>query len=191
MSYVLRRSSQWLRPTDTDAVLALEKTLEVPSPMCAIAAAELRPDKGRKVLHDALRRFAGGGTVCYIRAALAAALWQLAGEKEMRYLVDWFYGERVDLNPCTPQTQTFLEGVAGVRAPDDRKLVAQLIADPRFDKLDYQSLRSLVQTVDRWVKTPLLPTEELYNSRYWRGENVQGLAEWRRKLKESVPAWTK
>jgi hypothetical protein len=189
--YVLRHGGQWLRPEDADAVLSLEKTFP-PTPWCAIAAAELQPNKAPKVLDDAMGRFVGEGSpASWPRAELAAALWRLAGEKEIDYLTDWFYREKVDLNPCTTQTQLFLEGIAGVRAPADRKLAARLIADPRFDKLDYQSLRGLVTTVNRWVKTPLLPSEELYNSRYWRGENVRGLVEWRRKLKESVPAWTK
>ena len=122
-------------------------------------------------------------------AELASALWRLEGEAEIDYLTNWLYGEKVDLNPCTTQTQLFLEGIAGVRAPADRKLIARVIADPRLDKLDYQSLGSLVETVNRWVKTPLLPPEEIHSTRYWRGENVQGLVEWRRQLRKSVPEW--
>jgi len=186
--YVLRRATQFLRPSDADAVLALEKTY--PTPFCAIAAADLQPEKARKVLHDALARYAGA-SLSWQRAALAADLWRLAGEAEIGFLVDWFYTEKVDLNPSTTQTQLFLEGIAGVRAPADRKLLARLIADPRLDKLDYQSLRSLVETVNRWVKEPLLPHSELHSTRYWRGDNLEGLVEWRRKLKESVPAWNK
>lgn len=185
--YVLKRSRQFLRPSDADAVLAVEKTFPT-TPWCAIAAAELQPAKAIKILHDAMDRFAGeGSSLSWPRAELAAALCRLAGQEEMDYLVDWFYREKAELNPCTTQTQIFLEALTGTPAPANRDLLARLIADPRFDKLDYHSLQGLVLTVNRWLKKPLLPQDE----RYWHGKNVQGLAEWRRKLKESVPAWKK
>jgi hypothetical protein len=187
---VLTRSRQLLRPADADAVLALERTF--PTPWWAIAAADLQPARARTVLHEAIDRFAGDGpSLSWPRAELAIALWRLAGKDEIKYLTDWFYGEKVDLHPCTTQTQIFLDGVCRVPPPVDRELVAHLIADPRFDRLDYHSLQGLVLAVNRWVKKPLLPPEELYSTRYWNGENRKGLVEWRRKLKESIPQWKK
>jgi hypothetical protein len=188
--YVLKNARALLRTEDGPTLLTLEDAFR--SPWWTIAAAELQPARARKLLTDGLSRF---GEETYFdawnRAELAAALWKVGGEDESGYLVNWFYGEKVDLNPSTTQTEIFLSRIAGVRAPADRKLLARLIADPRFDKLDYQSLRGMVLTVQRWTKDPLLPQEEIYNSRYWRGQNRDGLAAWRRKLKESVPLWNK
>ena len=113
--YVLRRAG-WLLHRRTRTPCWRWRRLS-PTPWCAIAAAELQPNKARKLLHDAMGRFAGDGhSVSWSRAELASALWRLEGEAEIDYLTNWLYGEKVDLNPCTTQTQLFLEGIAGVRA---------------------------------------------------------------------------
>jgi len=192
--WVLRHAGQLLRPEDAPALLALETTLRDRTPWCAIAAAELQPARARTWLRAAMGRFAEKHQ-SWDRAQLAAGLWRSVGDSEIDYLADWFYGEKVARNPGTPPAEIFLSGIKGARAPADRKLLARLIRDPRLEKLDYQSLRMLVQFVGGWTKTAIVPPGDLYPT-WERGgwspetpRDEKRLAEWRDKLKKSVAEW--
>jgi hypothetical protein len=194
--WVLRNAGKLLRAQDAPAILAAEQTLRDRPPWCAIAAAELQPESARKWLREAMGRFAG--KYAYLaehRAELAAAMWRIVGDSEMDYLADWLYGEKVDQNAHTPATDVFLDGIKGARAPADRKLVARLVTDKRLDKLDYQSLRALIQVAGGWTKEPIIPQRDLYPN-WERGglapespKDLEVLAEWRAKLKKSVAEW--
>jgi RNA polymerase sigma factor (sigma-70 family) len=196
--WVLRHAGQLLRPEDAPAILEMEKSLRGQPPWCAIAAAELQPAKAREWLRGAIGRFAGEPVYTHLawsRADLAAGLWRIVGPSEIDYLADWFYGETVNKNPHSTQTGRFLEAIRGVRAPADRKLVARLVADARLDKLDYQSLRSLVEVVNGWTKAPVVAAEELRpgweRGTLWpeTARDLKVLAGWREKLKNSVAEW--
>jgi hypothetical protein len=193
--WVLKNAGKLLRPADAPAILAPEKTLRDRPPWCAIAAAELQPDKARKWLRDAFSRFGEKYMYqAYHRAELAAGLWRIVGESEMDYLADWFYGEKIDKQPHTTPTEVFLQSIKGVRAPSDRKLVTRLIADKRLDTLDYQSLRALAQAVNGWTKTPVVAERDLrpnWEKGTWGPEtltDLQVLAGWRQSLRKYVGA---
>jgi len=196
--WVLRNAGKLLRAEDAPAILAAEQALRDRPPACAIAAAELQPHNARKWLREAFKRYAKDYQYqAYHRADLAAGLWRIVGESEMDYLADWFYGEKVDKNPHSPQTEMFLQAIKGVRAPADRKLVARLITDARFDKLDYQSLRSVAEVVNGWAKVPVIPVRDLrpnWEKGTWGPESAADLkvvAGWRESLKRSVSEWNR
>ena len=145
---------------------------------------------------EAFGRYQDTGSLStWSRAELAAGLWRIVGESEIDYLADWFYTEKVNANPGATPTGDFLEAIKGVRAPADRKLLARLVADPRLDKLDYQSLRSMVEVVNGWAKAPVVPAEQLrpiWERGSWGPEtpgDLKVLAKSREKLKNSVAEW--
>jgi hypothetical protein len=190
--FVLKHATDLLRPEDALTVLPLEGHLGV------IAAAHLQPKNASKWLRDALTTTTGKGHLAsYRRADLAAALWTTCGLPEIDYLVDWFYGEQVPKNPHSPATGEFLRAAIGQRPADDRKLVAKIVNDPRLEKLDYQSLRSLIETVNCWTKTPVMTHQELHlgweRGTWWpeTEADFKVLQGWRATLKGSVASWAK
>lgn len=194
--WVLKHAGRLLRPKDAEPILDLEPKLRDRTPWCALAAAELVPEKARAWLREALGRFGKQpASDSWQRAELAAGLWRIVGERESEYLADWFYGEKVDINPHTTQTEIFLTNVKGVRGPADRRLLARLVGDPRFDKLDHQSLRAVTEVINGWTKQPVVPFESLrpaWERGGWNPESPRDLrllADWREKIKKSVAEW--
>jgi hypothetical protein len=194
--WVLRNAGKLLRPDDAPAILALEPKLRDQTPWCALAAAELQPENASKWLRAAFGRFPGQNTSdSWKRADLAAGLWRIVGTGELDYLVDWFYGEKVETNPHTPQTEIFLRSVRGVRAPADRKLLARLVTDPRLNTLDHQSLRAVIEVVNGWTKQPVVDVRDLrpaWEHGGWTPEtprDLQVVAGWRERLRKSLAEW--
>jgi hypothetical protein len=82
----------------------------------------------------------------------------------------------------------FLDDMTGYRKDQQRQLLAGLIADPRLDQLDYQSLRSLVDAVNRCGSATMVPPQELYaTSIPPTAQDRQNFAKWRQRLR----AWRK
>jgi hypothetical protein len=196
--WVLKNAGKLLRPEDAPAVLVMEDQLRDPTPWCAIAAAELQPENARKWLRAAMGRFAGKEIythLAYDRADIAVAIWRIIGDGETDYLVDWFFNEKGTENVEPPQTGKFVTEIQGVRSPADRKLVARIVTDARFDKIGYTSVRSVVRVVNRWTKTPVTPPRDLYPNwesgtlRPQTAGDMQVIAGWRSKLRDSVKEW--
>jgi hypothetical protein len=145
-----------------------------------------------------MRRFTGEPISfhrAYARAEIAAALWRIVGESEIDCLADWFFAEKVNNHPHSTQTGLFLETIKGVRAPADRKLLARLVTDPRLDKLDYQSFRSVIELVNGWTKQPVVARRDLHatwEKGGWEPEtpgDLKRLADWCSKLRGSLSEW--
>jgi RNA polymerase sigma factor (sigma-70 family) len=196
--WVLQHAGALLRPADAPALLEAEKMLPERTPWCVLAAAELQPAHAGAWLHAAFARFAGKPVYthrAWQRAELAAGLWRIVGASETGYLADWFFGEQVAKNPHSTQTGRFLDQIKGVRAPADRTLVARLITDPRLDKLDYQSLESLIRLVNGWSKQPVVSDDErraVWERGGWGPETPRDfavMAKWRANLRASVQEW--
>jgi hypothetical protein len=192
--FTLKHAAELLRPQDAETLLAMSKENRTEAHWYIIAAAVLKPQSAKEWIVDGLKRYEKD-YARYYRASLAAGLWQALGDKEIPFLVDWFYGEKVDKNPHSPQTGEFVRAIKGIHAPADRKLLAALANDKRLDKLDYQSLRVLLQTVNEWVKTPVIEPRALYptwEKGGWSPESPADemvLQEWRTKLRGSVKTW--
>ena len=133
------------------------------------------------------------------RTSLATVLWEIAGTAESKFLLDWFYSER--------QRTHFLGAVADHRPQENRRFLAELVRDPRFDQLDWCTLMELVMVLNRWTKQPIVTETNLRNLSHpagishFRGK-VDGdrhpeetthvlktLAHWRQKVRDSVPEW--
>src|SRR5207245_2317377 len=106
-------------------------------------------------------------------------IWQLLGVSQVRFLTDWFYRIDPENWQSEGSRTAFLQGVAcasprdqaeivaqnqreqvrfdlldtirvGSPSPESRALVRAIIHDPRFENLDYESLKALVWIVDAW-----------------------------------------
>jgi hypothetical protein len=181
-----------------------------------LAAISLQPDRAefRKTavdnLKDALKAPRDKWDAGFRRGAWAQTLWTIAGAAESMFLVEWFYTEKKSLSyrPCPD----FLDHVALHRPPENRAMLALLVRDPRFDKLDWESLDRMIRVLNRWTKQPIVADEERGNL---RGPNAmrfdqwahveeeemrrfdpkdvallnKTLAQWRQKVRDSVPEW--
>ena len=212
--FVLRHSDQLLLPEDA-AILLLrqEEAFElVPqasvdpfvTPWWAIGAAQLDHHHAAQILHGAMAHFQGKYQG-YDRATIAVALWTLAGSSEIPYILDWFYSEP----PCcgTTPRDAFLSSVA--TAPHGRQMLSALIRDARFDTLDWSSLDQLAFILDGWTDPPVIgvhrsdarfpdipdrfaSSREELERKYPKetAELLGVLANWRARIRASLPAWS-
>ena len=166
--FVLRHADDLLRPADSDALLACERFEREPqkrrlhdptiTALWAVAAARLQPAKASTILHAAMERFQGQFDANE-RSTICIALWQLAGEPESQYLLDWLYGEAYPHQFFPGCRSTFIDTVG--KDPKGRKLIARIIQDRRFATLDWESLIKLVRVVNGWLKKPLVTEQEV------------------------------
>ena len=174
------------------------------SPMWAIAAAQLDRAQTATILQKAMIRFGDdGGFNWEARSALAGAMWKQCGEAEAKNILDWFYGESSQ-HRATARSW-FLQACAD----DDRTLFRKIIQNDRFPELDWESTWVLVSIVNKWVKVPLVSSDELRDLQHPTGmqhydfdkrkaaeqypkesELVEKTrSDWRAKLKASLSDW--
>ena len=106
----------------------------------------------------------------------------------------------------TPRRE-FLESVAG--APGGWPRLASLVADPRFDSLDWVALDYLARIVNQRSSPPIITWDQLRDASHPYGiggfggqrkravkeypretqQLLEVLAQWRKKIRASAPAW--
>ena len=174
----------------------------------AVAAATLQRPIATEVLPGAYARFQGEFDLAE-RAILSLALWKFGGEAEANFLKDWLYGETPEMGMFAHSLATFLTEVSRCEDPPGRKLIATIIEDRRFETLDWQSLETILTTVNGWLEKPLVTTDVIRKAWHPSGQghfhwNQAGaerqypeetrilrlaLQDWRTKLRDSVPYW--
>lgn len=217
--FVLENAGQLLRPKDAQTLLAYEKSERESvskgniSPnltaFWAIGAAQLQPDKGKKILYEAF----DGYQARYQkqdRAQLVMALWRTGGLAETKFIVDWFYKEEPELGAIGFGRVSFLRALPDLRPPENRKLLAAIVRDTRFDSLDWQSLSQLIEVLNGWTKDPIVSHDALRDARHpfgighftgqWLGKAereypketanlLKTLQSWRLAVRETLPRW--
>ncbi len=219
--FVLKNAGKLLRPEDAQTLLNYEfQELQSVSKgnispnltaFWAIGAAQLQPAKAKTILHDAFGRYQASYQK-RDRTQLGLALWRTGGLAESKFLLDWFYREVPGLGESGEigGRPAFLHAVPGLRPPDDRKLVAAIVRDKRFDSLDWESLERLIEVLNGWTKEPVVDREGLRKAWHpfgishftpaWRqkAENeypqetqelLKTLQIWRSAVRESLPRW--
>jgi hypothetical protein len=216
--WVLQHAKELLETKDADALLQLERGLPevsypfhpMQTPWYAIAAANLTPARSKEIISDAFKRFAREGyRDAWARADLASALWRLQGLSASTDLINWLYGETLKDEGVPHSRCKFLQSLDPSSA-DTRKLLAALIADPRFATLDWSSLKSLIPILNHWTTSPVVSSEDLQSLHHPYGEQHvvqqpdqaaqiyptqtkelnQTLDTWRQKIKESTAQWS-
>lgn len=169
--FVLEHSTQLLRPADADALLAYERwerdyvKHRISDPLLTAewfsAAAELQPARAKEILALGWEKFQGDqGFNSHYRGRLALSQWRTVGAGEQAFVVKWFYDESQPRGFPSGRA-LFLSELGPKPQNADRKLVAALIADKRFDALDWQSLHALAERVNSWEKKPVIDREDL------------------------------
>ncbi len=220
--WTLRHAKQLLRPDHAAALLEIQDTafaqgqqenaapghfLPPATAWFAIAAADLEPQRAQTVLNDAFTRFPRQGyTDAWARSDLAAALWRHRGLEQADALRNWFYGESLKDEGVPHSRAKFLASL-GPTDPNTKRLLAKLIADDRFESLDWSSLKFLAPLVNRWTPQPAIPQAELDALHHPYGEQHvvqrpaeamktypvqtvelnQTLAQWRQRIRAILP----
>lgn len=205
--WVLQKAELFFEPNHADEILAIESRGLDPTQRVgkyhfntsywAIAAARLKPAEAKSILHDAFNRFRGeyDGSD---RSNLAAALFNIVGGKEEQFIIEWFYKDG-------KQRSDFLNSISESKAKSE-PFISRIIHDPRFEDLDWQSLKTLVKIVNGWQEVPVVTEKELENAWHPLGgsfhrdqeeakskypketeELLNALKKWREELRKAVP----
>ena len=194
-SFVLKHAKTLLRPEDAAALLKQEQIESRPvegrwfSAQWAIAAADLQPAQAKTSLYNAWKRF-GGEYQQNDRTMLALSLLNHGGQSEVAFARSWIFKE-----PQQPRTYPGPHGqlfdMLRMKSNKNAKhLAAVVIADPQLNSLNFQSLSSLIQLVNKWLPKPVISAQEMYYI-YRKPEEATKMTKWRQKLRASVPQWNK
>jgi hypothetical protein len=183
-TFVLKHSPLLLVQTDRDFLLQEKFSHFVWYP---IGAARLDRKTAAGILHAAYDR-SNGKWDGFNRAILVLELWNLQGQRETRFILDWFYDPSSGPGLFGNPRDRLLTGAEGQE--NAKSLVAAIIRDPRFNTLDWNSLNEFVWVIRRWI------------GRDFFGYNLEGqarsedhrvreaaLAESRRRIRSSIPLW--
>lgn len=147
-----------------------------------IAAATLRPDSAERTLKNGMSHLSERN-YGWDKARLAATLYQIAGENQLDFILDWFYNEPLRSNMTTAH-QIFIQEVSKSSDKEARQLLARLIKDPRFESLNREALTALLMTVNEWLPQPLVENPYLSIP----DERIAS-EEWKKLLRESIAKW--
>jgi hypothetical protein len=166
---ILEHASELLRPVDAEALRANATTdvqlwhSAAPLWMKAADALQAEPDPLRKAADlkaDLARRFANRDPSHAREQVIPAmALWHLRGMAEGQFFVEWFYS--LDPNPRI----FFLHAVDIERHPDTRALLRAIVADPRFESIDWNVMKELLESARRDLGAPLVDIREILDNR--------------------------
>lgn len=214
--WALKHAKAVFRPEQAEAILSLDRgdsqagrSHALKTPWYAIAAAELAPQRSRAILLDAFKRFGREGyRDAWNRADLASALWRQQGASDIPFLLNWFYGETLK-DEGVPHSRTRFIGSLDPKSADTRKLLAAIIAEPRFATLDWSSLKALIPILNQWTARPVVTPDEMQSLHHPYGEQHvveqpeqaeqiypeqtkalnQTLDDWRQKIRASTEEW--
>lgn len=190
--FILRHARELLDAKDADTLLACEarerkakRRESVIEPSWAIAAAELQPSSAGEILRGALVRVREGDE--RDSAVLASALWRLRGVREKDFLVDWFYAQKASPSSHPDNPGMFLRNASAQNRADRQKLLATLIAHPRFEFNDWQAVTGMLSLASLDRPEPLVAPSDIGDAERSPDRAVK-LAEWRNLLRREFGA---
>lgn len=131
------------------------------SPLWAIACAELDPGQATGLINQARQQ---DDLDLAAQAKLLAALWRIVGPAERTRVIEWFY-EPVPAGR-NRNRMPLIDLLFDRWNADDRRLLAILVADKRFDEWEARELEGLAQALNRSSLKPVVDPEELRNLRH-------------------------
>ncbi|MDA1314161.1 MAG: hypothetical protein O2968_12550 [Acidobacteria bacterium] len=172
-SFVLSNAPELLR--SADGAWLLQRGRETRQTDWFLAAAEVQPEAASVVLREAFK------TADFLwdeRTRTATALWRLASEGNEDYLIDWFFRDSEPKMGHAPYRAGFVDFLAERFTAADRSLLARLVRDTRFEQLDWGTLESLINGLNRNVLHPIVPSNQLNSTRHPLGKShVHGMME--------------
>jgi hypothetical protein len=202
VGWILDHVEEALRPSDAEAVLALAIATKRHPAAWYAAAARLHPDRADEILTRAFERVPLDGHDSREGARLAWEAWTLVGEPRASFLLDRTFRAR------GAGRDQFLYRLIDRWKPEDRRLLARYVADPRFDAVGWESMLGLLRRLNENLEPPVVPNAELEGVRHPLGPQhfdrealrkeptseetrtvLAALARWRAALRESASRW--
>lgn len=203
--FVFENAEELLGPKYADDVLKIAPNSLRPDGY--IAAAKLDPSNASKILHDVFDSKQGKYDGDW-RASLMIGLWQIVGEPESKFILDWFFSDRTPDMGRAPHRADLIDFLVKRFNADDRKLLSTLIRDKRFDSLDLPTHIRLVDGLNKNVLYPIVDIESRNISAPLGVYHFDGMIErarreypeqtkqlrgvlkqWREELRKSIPSW--
>jgi hypothetical protein len=183
-TFVLKHSPQLLAETDRDFLLQEKFSRSVWYP---VGAAQLDRKNASRILHTAYEGF-NKQMDDYNRAVLVMALWNLEGDRETGFILDWFYTASTGHGLYATPRHMFLRDAE--EQENTRTLISAVIRDPRFERLEWNSLDDLVWMIRGWIGRDFVGSD-LENREKSDDPRIRdaALAECRRRIRESIPQW--
>jgi hypothetical protein len=192
-AFILAHAPSLLRPSDATAVLATPEAeaYRGANLMFVAAAARLRGLEDIESAATSLKNhiqaipltgFFGGRD----QARLAFALWQMRGVAERPYLIEWFYTMLPAQRRSPDDLEYFLRAVEKERRPDTMTLLAGIVADRRFDNVDWTPLWRILEIVNSTLPAPLVEPRTIHNYApgVRRPDEAEVVAGWRTLLRQ-------
>ena len=204
--YIYEHATTNLRPSDQATVLELARQQSRAD--AYIAAARLAPTTAAAVLREAFAvkqgKYEGGS-----RVRIMIALWQLEGNDEADYLIDWFFDDQSPRLGRSPYRSEWLRFMLDRFDAADRQMLARILLDVRADALTLPEHRTFARKLNRNLLSPVIEGDVIERLHHPFGDShfdgqikearrkfpeetahvVTELADWRSKLRASVPLW--
>lgn len=190
--YFLKHAADLFTQKDADLILQLGKTQR--SAEYAIAAATLSQERAETILTDALARFSREYEDTQ-RASLSVALARLASERAVLAAIDCFFDERPRPGAYGFGRERFLNELHASDPVRFRKAVELMIRDERLTTLGPATTRTLIQAVGGYLGRELADEDQIRDSygidEAQRDRKFKHLADWHRRLQETVDEWSR
>lgn len=151
ITFVLENATQLLRPEDADAVLqAGQPQNPLHSKKWYLAALDLQPRMVTEVLSKATKDIETTklGPNSTAPLDLGEAMWSRLGEASVDFTANMFYLQNPLRNDPMDRKGSFLRRLAP-NLTINRKLIAAIVADKRFDTLDWYCLNELTAVANQ------------------------------------------
>jgi hypothetical protein len=191
-SFFLKHAADLFTQKDADLIQQIGKPQRCAE--YAIAAATLRQERAEAILTDELAQFSGEFEDSQ-RADLAVALARLAPERAMPTAIKCFFDERPRRGVYGAGRERFLGGLQASDPLRFRKAVELIIRDERLTTLGPATTRTLIQAVGGYLGRELADEDQLRDSygidEAQRYRKFKHLADWHRRLKETLDEWSR
>jgi hypothetical protein len=191
-SFFLKHAADLFTQKDADLILQLGRAQR--SAEHVIAAATLRQERAETILTDELARFSWEFEDSE-RADLAVALARLAPERAMPTAISGFFDERPRPGAYGFGREWFLNELQASDPLRFRKAVELIIRDERLTTLGPATTRTLIEAVGGYLGRELADEDQIRDSygidEAQRDRKFKHLADWHRRLKETVDEWSR
>lgn len=128
------------------------------SPYWYIACAKIDPTNSPMYLGFGLSRYTGEYQE-FDRAELYAALWHIAGERELAFILDWFFNSYLKNERSRERLDHFIHQLT---TTSDLKLIKHIIADDRFyNYIKVSDVKQLAWQVNRILQKEFISHDRI------------------------------
>jgi len=204
--FVMRHAEGVLRPADAAELLGWRERLapdsrgdSVLADWLTVGAARLQPGRAAELLLPLLER----GPIKSLsdwNVDTAVELWRLCGSAQTQPVIEWFYSRPPTESLTYGARYRFLELLFRRFNEEDRECLATMLFDKRFERLPWRALHYIAEGLNRNVRPPVLPSEEMRRAREdWLEDLLlkdpvaakEKYPEQARKLLDILPDWQK